>query len=132
MRDFCWTDINTTFLKYRLKLKTINDVKSMSLYSLMDNILTFFIVYLINSCFTSFYVNDFINNTQTFQINNARQLPIIIPTDDQLKSFKELFNNALSTKKQQFNNLISERELEIQLSEIQKALDKMVNALYTI
>ncbi len=104
----------------------------MSLYSLMDNILTFFIVYLINSCFTSFYVNDFINNTQTFQINNARQLPIIIPTDDQLKSFKELFNNALSTKKQQFNNLISERELEIQLSEIQKALDKMVNALYTI
>lgn len=54
MRDFCWTDINTTFLKYRLKLKTINDVKSMSLYSLMDNILTFFIVYLINSCFTSF------------------------------------------------------------------------------
>lgn len=82
--------------------------------------------------FYKFYVNDFINNTQTFQINNARQLPIIIPTDDQLKSFKELFNNALSTKKQQFNNLISERELEIQLSEIQKALDKMVNALYTI
>lgn len=94
----------------------------------MDNIPEFFIVCLINLYFISFYIN----NTQTFQINNARQLPIIIPTDDQLKSFKELFNNALSTKKQQFNNLISERELEIQLSEIQKALDKMVNALYTI
>src|SRR5690606_9377646 len=66
---FCYSDINTTFLKCRVKLKTINDVKSMSLYSLTNKIPAYFIVCLINSTFISFYVDEFVNNTQTFQIN---------------------------------------------------------------
>lgn len=129
---FCYSDINTTFLKCRLKLKTINDVKSMSLYSLIDYIPAYYFVCVINSFFISLYVDNFVNNTQTFQINDSRQLPLIIPTEEQLKSFRSLFNMALQIKKQRLNNFISKDNEELQLSEIQNKLDKMVNVLYGI
>ncbi|MDY6026176.1 Eco57I restriction-modification methylase domain-containing protein [Bergeyella zoohelcum] len=129
---FCYSDINTTFLKCRVKLKTINDVKSMSLYSLSKNIPAFYIVCLINSSFISWYVDDFVNNTQTFQINDARQLPIIIPSKEELQKFENLFNSAIDIKKKQLSNSISEKEAETQLSEIQGKLDIMVNTLYAV
>ena len=77
---FCWSDINTTYLKCRIKDKSINDVKSMSLYGLTNNNCPeYYMISMINSTFLSEYVDNFINNTQTFQINDARHLPIIIP-----------------------------------------------------
>lgn len=78
------------------------------------------------------YVDDFVNNTQTFQINDARQLPVIIPSEQQLKSFKELFDKAYSIKKNQFKNKITSAESEKELSDIQQKLDKMVYELYAI
>lgn len=129
---FCWSDINTTYLKCRIKLKTINDVKSMSLYTLIDRLSVFYIVCLINSSFISWYVNDFVNNTQTFQINDARQLPIIVPNIQQLKEFENIFNSAIEIKKKQLSSSISEKEAEIQLTEIQGKLDIMVNTLYSV
>jgi len=30
------------------------------------------------------YVDNFVNNTQTFQINDARQIPIVVPSFEQL------------------------------------------------
>ncbi len=104
----------------------------MSLYSLIDYIPAYYFVCVINSFFISLYVDNFVNNTQTFQINDSRQLPIIIPTEEQLKSFRSLFNMALQIKKQRLNNFISKDNEELQLSEIQNKLDKMVNALYGI
>ncbi|MDC0807856.1 Eco57I restriction-modification methylase domain-containing protein, partial [Collinsella aerofaciens] len=74
---FCWSDINTTYLKCRAKQKSINDVKSMSLYGLSQKVPEYYIISVINSRFMSHYVDDFVNNTQTFQINDARQLPIV-------------------------------------------------------
>ena len=129
---FCYSDINTTYLECRIKLKTINDVKSMSLYTLTKKIPTFYIVCLINSSFISWYVDDFVNNTQTFQINDARQLPIVIPSENQIKEFETIFNLAIEIKKNLLNNSISEKKAEIQLTEIQQKLDKMVNTLYSI
>ena len=38
---FCWSDINTTFLKCRIKSKSVNDVKSMSLYGLLKTPISF-------------------------------------------------------------------------------------------
>ena len=120
---FCWSDINTTFLKCRKKQKSINDVKSMSLYSLTDIVPEYYIICLINSSFMSYYVDDFVNNTQTFQINDARQIPIIIPTEQQLREFENLFNTAIGTKKNQSPN-------DAQLAEIQEKLDEMIEELY--
>ena len=60
----------------------------MSLYSLTNRVPAFYFVCLINSNSISFYVDGFINNTQTFQINDARQIPIIIPTEKELEELK--------------------------------------------
>ena len=121
---FCYSDINTTFLKCRIKLKTINDVKSMSLYSLTDRVPAFYFVCLINSNFISFYVDEFVNNTQTFQINDARQLPIIIPDKTTLDRFEQLFKQAIQIKKGESK--------EITLDNIQQEIDTLVKELYTI
>ena len=129
---FCWSDINTTFLKCQKKQKSVNDVKSMSLYALTEIVPESFIVSVINSTFISYYVNDFVNNTQTFQMNDARQLPIVIPTQKRLLEFENLFNSAIIIKQKQFSNLMSENEAETMLIEIQEKLDRMVIELYCV
>jgi hypothetical protein len=104
----------------------------MSLYSLTDRVPAFYFVCLINSNFISFYVDEFVNNTQTFQINDARQLPIIIPDKTTLETFEKLFNSAIEIKKVTSLETISLNEAESRLSEIQEKLDTIVNELYGI
>ena len=96
----------------------------MSLYSLTNRIPAFYFGCLINSNFISFYVDEFVNNTQTFQINDARQLPIIIPNNDTLDKFEKLFKQAVQIKKSHLN--------EIELDTIQQKIDILVNELYAI
>ena len=96
---FCWSDINTTYLKCRAKQKSINDVKSMSLYGLSPKVPEYYIISIINSKFMSQYVDDFVNNTQTFQINDARQLPIVVPSPEKLQELFPLFQEAVQIKK---------------------------------
>lgn len=129
---FCWSDINTTYLKCRIKGRSINDVKSMSLYGLCENIPEYYFVALMNSSFISFYVDTFVNNTQTFQINDARQLPIVIPNDDELRAIKDLVDYAVSIKKDYFAKLINNHETESKLDEIQHCLDNLVLNIYKI
>lgn len=126
---FCWKDIGMDTLKVKIKEKTINDVKSMSLY-LFDENLTKYIVSILNSTFFSNYQFVFINNTVSIQINDIRQLPIIIPTADQLKQFEEIFNRAYNIQKLKFEGKINESEAEAQLDLIQKELDEMVEEMY--
>jgi putative DNA modification methylase len=96
----------------------------MSLYSLTDRVPAFYFVCLINSNFISFYVDEFVNNTQTFQINDARQLPIIIPDKTTLGRFEQLFKEAIQIKKGKLK--------EIALDNIQQEIDILVNELYSI
>jgi hypothetical protein len=127
---FCWTDINTIRLKCREKTKSINDVKSMSLYSLTNRVPEYFIMSIINSNAMSCYVNDFINNTQTFQINDARQLPMIIPTHAQLDICKPLVQRAIELKKMMFYDNSHRIIMEQELLKVEKNLDEFVNILY--
>lgn len=130
---FCWSDINTTYLKCRIKDKSINDVKSMSLFGLVEAICPeSYIISMINSTFISKYVDNFINNTQTFQINDARQLPIIIPDITTLTKIQSLYSQAIKTKKQFFDGLLTEENSSYQLDEIQKELDDLVKKIYLI
>jgi hypothetical protein len=121
---FCWSDINTTYLKCRIKEKSINDVKSMSLYSMYEKTPEYYFISIINSEFMSKYVDDFVNNTQTFQINDARQIPIIIPDSIQLKVIEKLFQKSFILKKQKNN------ECNNELIDIQRELDKTTLSLY--
>ena len=127
---FCWSDIKTVYLKCRLKDRSVYDVTSMSMFSLMPNIPDWFFVCLINSKFISEYVNDFENNTSIFQINDARQLPIIIPTQEQLDFFHSIFNKAYEIQMLKFENKISKNKAEEKLEDIQKNLDYYVYQYY--
>ena len=129
---FCWTDVNSTYLKARLKKNGVFDVLSMSLFTLYPDIPDWYFVCLINSSFISCYVDDFINNTSHFQINDARQLPIIIPTKNELKLFEKQFKKAISIKEKQFTNLLSNKIIEQELNKIQIEIDSLVNTLYSI
>jgi hypothetical protein len=57
-------------------------------------------------------ITEFVNNNISHQINDARQLPIIIPTDIELKEFEDIFNRAVNIQKKKFSQLISEKEAE--------------------
>ena len=129
---FCWTDVNTTYIKSRLKENGVYDVLSMSLFSLTNIVPDWFVVCLLNSKFISEYIDNFINNTQHFQINDARVVPIIIPNEHQLLDFKEIFKNGVEIKKQQFNSELDADNVKTELDKLQKKLDKMVYDLYGI
>jgi hypothetical protein len=129
---FCWTDVNSIYLKSRKKVKGVYDVLSMSLFSITEKVPEYYIISLINSKVISEYVNDFINNTSHFQINDARQLPIIVPNQEQLSNFKDLFDEAVKIKKMQFSNQITKKEAVKKLNLIQEQLDQMVYKLYEL
>ena len=118
-------------MKARSKKKGVFDVLSMSLFS-QFYIPDWYFVCMINSKLISFYVDNFINNTSHFQINDARQLPIVIPSSEKLLEFEALFNFATETKQKQFSNQLSTNETEDKLNDLQEKLDKMVYKLYGI
>ena len=69
-------------------------------------------------------MDNFINNTSHFQINDARELPIIIPNKTTLDKFEKLFKQAVQIKKGYSN--------EVELDNIQQEIDILVNELYFI
>ncbi|MBT5994633.1 MAG: DNA modification methylase, partial [Candidatus Marinimicrobia bacterium] len=129
---FCWSDVHTTYLKSRIKLKGVHDVKSMSLFNLSDLISTKYIICIINSSFASEFQQEFYNNTSSFQINDARKIPIIIPSPTQLSQYEDIFDRAYGIKEQQFSEEISKEIAITKLNEIQDELDEMVYALYGV
>lgn len=95
----------------------------MSIFTVSHKIPEDYILTIINSTLISYYVDNFVNNTQTFQINDARQLPIVIPNQDQIsKSFSYVLE-ALKAKKE-FNN--------DELKKIQSIVDSFVEDIYKL
>jgi len=127
---FCWIDVNSTYLKCRLKSNSVHDVMSMSLFSMCDKIPEFYIVSIINSSFISELVQSFLNTTSHFQINDCRALPIPVPTSEQLNDCKKLFDKAYSIQYSFFEETISSSERDKQLSIVQKEVDDFVKQLY--
>ena len=118
---FCWIDVNSTYLKSRIKGNGVFDVLSMSLFSMchLDN--SYFVA-LINSRLISLYVDNFINNTSHFQINDARQLPIIIPSDDIKYEITHLVADIVEKKKVGDTNN----------SGIEQRLEELIAQLYSV
>jgi len=129
---FCWTDVNSVYLKCRIKKKSVHDVLSMSMFPLTDVFPAFYLVCLINSRFMSEFVEEFLNNTSHFQMNDARKVPVISPDSKILAKFEILFDKALEIKKKQFAEQITLTKAEEELAKIQKSLDEAVYTLYNI
>lgn len=128
---FCWIDVNSTYLKARVKANGVFDVLSMSLFT-MTKIPDWYYVLLINSRFISLYVDTFVNNTSHFQINDARQVPVIIPNKEQFEKAKSLFEKATELKHSVSNGEKSSKETENELQIIEKQVDELVLNLYGI
>jgi hypothetical protein len=128
---FCWIDVNSTYLKARIKTKGVFDILSMSLFT-MTQLPDWYFVSLINSEIISLYVDNFVNNTSHFQINDARQLPIVIPNETQLEECKRIFDESIKLKKEQLNSTDANRinAIEKELNIWQKKLDTFVLKLY--
>ncbi|MDR1829544.1 MAG: Eco57I restriction-modification methylase domain-containing protein [Candidatus Fibromonas sp.] len=131
---FCWTNIlnpQARLLKAKMKTKSVNDVGSMSLSSIVDTMLPdYYIVILLNSELLFNYYREFINCTVNIQINDIRQLPIRIPTVEQLRQCKPLFNKAVELKQSVFNGTAGEIDIERELFEIEQKLNAFINELY--
>lgn len=78
------------------------------------------------------YSESYINFTVNFQVNDARQLPIIIPSEKQLVIFQALFKQASDAKKKFFASAITENKANAYMQDIQKELNIQVNKLYGI
>ena len=83
-----------------------------------------YIITLINSTLISYYVDNLVNNTQTFQINDARQLPIIIPSSEDLAHASKLVSEAIELKRS--------KSEDSKLIKLQECVDKFISKLYKV
>ena len=80
-----------------------------------------YLVTLLNSNFLFSYYREFINCTVNIQINDIRQLPIVIPTKKELERIQLYFNQIINLKVSSINK-----------KRIEKHLDTIVSELYSI
>lgn len=131
---FCWNNVllpkneESMFIKCRIKQKSVNDVASMSLYAQID-LPNFYFVALLNSKFMYDYLKTFINASVNLQINDFRQIPIIIPSKEQLAELESLFDIAYQAQKDKFERGIDSTET---LKSLQPKLDSLVYKLYGV
>ena len=132
---FCWNNVlnpNARLLKAKMKSASVNDVGSMSLSSLGNAIPNYYLVSLLNSEFLFDYYREFINCTVNIQINDIRQIPVIIPTKEQLAELKPLFDRAVLLKKSVAKNLATDSDIAVELEQIERKIDMFVAELYGV
>ena len=132
---FCWNNVlnpKARLLKAKLKLASVNDVGSMSLMPILEELSSKFIIGLLNSNLIFDYYREFVNCTINIQINDIRQIPIVIPQKEQLKEFESLVDKAISIKKSALE-IDSETDcIDSNLLLIEDEIDHAVLSLYRI
>ncbi len=129
---FCWSNVLTTHIKCRKKQSTVHSTESMSFFSVTVCVPEYYMICMINSKFIAYYVDSFINSTSHCTTGDAKLIPIIVPNEKQLVYFKSIFNKALNIREKESKNILSERDSEILIDDIQKELDIAVNESYKI
>lgn len=132
---FCWNNVlnpKARLLKAKLKLASVNDVGSMSLMPILAELSSKFIIGLLNSNLIFDYYREFVNCTVNIQINDIRQIPIVIPQREQLKMFELLVDKAISIKKSALE-IVSETDcIDTNLLLVENEIDNAVLSLYRI
>jgi hypothetical protein len=100
-----WSDTgNHVALKARVLPVSVNDVKSMRLTPMLPQISARAFLAILNSDVFSFLEKKFVNNTCMYQVNDLRQLPIVIPTRQERERLQELANLCIEAKRAEFSN----------------------------
>lgn len=103
----------------------------MSLIPFNDAPLSYYFVAILNSNLLFDFYREFINCSVNIQINDIRQMPIVIPTPEQLNIIKGIANQAISYR----HNIINENDItlyEQRLRQIELQLDEVVESIYMI
>ena len=104
----------------------------MSLMPILAELSSKFIIGLLNSNLIFDYYREFVNCTVNIQINDIRQIPIVIPQREQLKMFELLVDKAISIKKSALE-IVSETDcIDTNLLLVENEIDNAVLSLYRI
>jgi hypothetical protein len=132
---FCWNNVlnpKARLLKAKLKLASVNDVGSMSLMPLLAELSSKFIIGLLNSNLIFDYYREFVNCTVNIQINDIRQIPIIIPQEKEFKMLESLVGKAINIKKTSLEIDSETYCIDTYLQLVEKEIDNAVLSLYRI
>jgi len=98
-----WSDTgNHVALKGRELPVSVNDVKSMRLTPIIPQLSASAFLALLNSDVVSFWEKKLVNNTCMYQVNDLRQIPLVIPTPAQAKRLERLAELAMQAKRHAF------------------------------
>ena len=132
---FCWNNVlnpKARLLKAKLKLASVNDVGAMSLIPILPELSSKFIIGLLNSDLIFDYYREFVNCTVNIQINDIRQIPIVVPQKVELKTFESLVDKDISVKKSALE-IDSETDcIDTNLLLVEKEIDNAMLSLYRI
>ena len=104
----------------------------MSLIPILPELSSKFIIGLLNSNLIFDYYREFVNCTVNIQINDIRQIPIVVPQKVELKTFESLIDKAISIKKSALE-IDSETDcIDTNLLLVEKEIDNAVLSLYRI
>lgn len=104
----------------------------MSLMPILAELSSKFIIGLLNSNLIFDYYREFVNCTVNIQINDIRQIPIVIPQREQLKVLELLVDKAISIKKSALE-IDSETDcIDTNLLLVENEIDNAVLSLYRI
>ena len=76
------------------------------------------------------YYRVFINCTVNIQINDLRQLPIIIPSEQEMDEIVSLVDKAIEIKKKESIGILSESVSKDLLFDVEEQIDRLINKLY--
>ena len=129
---FCWNNVLTTYLKCKKKEKTVQSTESMSLFSCMENIPEYYFVCLLKSKIIARYVDSFINSTSHCTTGDAKLIPVVIPTELQLKEFKRIFHKAYKLKESVAKNITTDPGVSQSLTYVESLNDRLIFQLYSV
>ena len=134
---FCWNLINGTRssndLKFRMAPIGVNDVGSMTLHLCEHNFLSNSLILAVgNSLLINKYTEAYVNFTVNFQVNDCRQIPIIIPSSEELQNIESLIDKVISIKKSALETDSETDCIDTDLLLIENEIDNAVLSLYRI
>lgn len=111
-KGITWTrGANHTSVKSRLQKECIFDINAMRLTPLMKSLPTETLLSIFNSDIFSFILKKFIAHTWMVQINDIKQMPVIMPTDNQTSELETLAKRAIEAKELTFRKAQLSKDL---------------------
>ena len=87
---------------------------------------------IMNSRFAAFYVDNLVNSTSHCTTGDAKLIPIMIPTIEQLYECKHLFDKAFELKRSVAKGIATDLDIAEELDAVERANDLIVESIYKL